>query len=178
MNIVVETQRTVVRAIEASDLQSYFAVESDDKAKKFLGGPLRKSNEEIRHNFPPRHWKLYDVMAVIERNSGSYMGRCSLKEDSENRELEIVLGSLWQGQGYGHEVCKALIFFAVNNLSAAGVNAKVHPENEASIRLLRKLGMEKIRTSSDTGIYKGFEIFYAAANVFRSGVLTNHRSDF
>lgn len=80
-----------------------------------------------------------------KKGSEVVIGRAGLtvREGFENPELGFVIGKKWQGRGYAKEVCSAILNYA-GDLGIERILAFAEMENEASKRLLRKLGFAKM----------------------------------
>jgi [ribosomal protein S5]-alanine N-acetyltransferase len=57
-------------------------------------------------------------------------------------ELFYKLGHPWWGKGYAHEACKVMLDFAFIEMHLGRIVTLVSKDNQASLRLMRKLGMK------------------------------------
>ena len=55
-------------------------------------------------------------------------------------ELQYFVANRFQNQGYGMEMCSAIMKYAQKRLSEYEICVRVCPENTASVRLAEKLG--------------------------------------
>jgi ribosomal-protein-alanine N-acetyltransferase len=80
---------------------------------------------------------------VVTRDEGRLIGRCTFHRwDRANYRAEIGYGldvEYW-GRGLAREAVGALLEFGFSRMKLHSVEARVDPENEASIRLLERLG--------------------------------------
>ena len=85
----------------------------------------------------------FGVWTILKKDSDEIIGRAgfSFREGFEGPERGYVIGRPWQGQGYATEVCRAILKYGFEELGFDEMHAFVRPENEASMRLCRKLGM-------------------------------------
>ena len=83
---------------------------------------------------------------LVRREDDLVIGTCTLAHlDAANRraELGFALGSNHWGNGYMGEALGALLAFSFDELSLHRLEADVDPRNDASIRLLEKLGFQR-----------------------------------
>ncbi len=77
---------------------------------------------------------------VFEEESGSLVGCCGLRPAGDEYELGFHLCPAFWGKGYGEEAARSVMEYAFTELGAHVLRAGHHPKNEASRRLLKKLG--------------------------------------
>ena len=101
----------------------------------------------------------YGLWSVFTKD-GTLIGCCGLSdvpnEAGETRpessaesglvrlELQYMLDEAYRHQGYGEEMCCAALAYAWTHTEHRAVWARIHPENEASIRLAKKLGFCRV----------------------------------
>ncbi len=140
------TKRLYLRKMKESDAPSLFSIWSDPDVTKFMNvsnftnenqanemikllDRLAQSNEAIR-------------FSIIELESTTIIGSCGYNSlDFENAKAEIgydIAKACW-GQGYASEAIYSLVEYAFTKLAFNRIEAKVHPENVNSIKVLQKL---------------------------------------
>ncbi len=143
----IATPRLRLRDFVKSDFDAIYAYSSDPRVTKFLFfGPrdedstadylegLLASQEEI----PRTRFEL----AVEESASGRVIGACDLSLIERNVvDLGYMLGLADWGNGYATEIALALIDAAFFDLRAERIISTVDVNNQASIRVLEKIGM-------------------------------------
>jgi RimJ/RimL family protein N-acetyltransferase len=80
---------------------------------------------------------------MVLKSSGQPVGICGLVKRSEQSPPDIgfsVLPTHYR-QGYTLEAARAVLNYARNELKLEMVLGLVHPENQASISLLKKIGI-------------------------------------
>ena len=96
--------------------------------------------------------------AVVKLKTGAVVGLCSLIEKEIAGQPEIELGyyllpAYW-GHGYATEAAVVVVDHARSHLGARSLVAVIDPENTASIRVARRLGMaferEELRSDGVT----------------------------
>jgi RimJ/RimL family protein N-acetyltransferase len=103
-------------------------------ARSFLGRTAREAQAVPRLNYE---------LAVVDRERNAVIGGCELlARRSTYREYEIgyCLGRAHWGVGLGDEVVRGLLSLAFGAVNAHRVYGLVDPENDASRRLLERIG--------------------------------------
>ena len=142
-----ETERLLLRSLDAGDVDALVALWTDPHVTAFLGGP--RNPEELQRTFredlrkqPP---DPFDLWPVIEKASGRLVGHSGLldKEVEGQQEVDLVyvfVPSVW-GNGYATEIGRALMQYAFEQASLKRLICLIEPENEASGHVARRLGM-------------------------------------
>jgi ribosomal-protein-alanine N-acetyltransferase len=147
---ILETERLSFRPHILSDREVYCAMEMDAEVRRFVGGnPL--SMEEAQRRFTnalkPVSGKL-NMWATVFKPEGKYIGRCGiyphLAHDGNTIPDEASLGlymtrEYW-GRGLATEASNAFIRFGFEVLELTRIVALVQVGNDASVRVLKKLG--------------------------------------
>jgi ribosomal-protein-alanine N-acetyltransferase len=147
LNLPIGTARLSLRDFVKSDFDAIRAYSSDPRVTKYLFfGPrdaestaeylegLLASQEEV----PRTRFEL----AVEEIESGRVMGACDLSLIERNVvDLGYMLGLADWGKGYATEIALALVDAAFFDLRADRIISTVDVNNQASIRVLEKIGM-------------------------------------
>ncbi len=142
--------RVALRWLEDSDLPALFEIFSDQEVMRYWSSPRwtdqaegLKMVERIRRCFA--EGSLYQ-WGVALRSDDGIIGTCTLADvDAQNRRAEIgfILRRDHWGQGDMSEATSTLLRFAFEELGLHRVEAGVDPRNEASIRLLERLGFQR-----------------------------------
>ena len=163
--MILNTERLLVRQFQANDAQDYCLIESDPRVKQFMNGVVNRTAEEFRSRIAELN-RDFDVMAIVLKKSGKYIGRCGLKRvtslqfDSTTRELSFVFGFEQWHQQLAPEIGKELIKFAFQRLNAPEVIAIVDPRHSACVRVLEKIGLAKYSEPwKDKSWQDGFPVF-------------------
>jgi len=145
MDYFLKSARLGFRGWTEADLPLAEALWGDPEVARFIGGPF--SPEMVRT-------RLQKEIAYMRASSVQYWPIFLLEGDQhvgcaglrpyrlEERiyELGYHLRPAFWGQGLAQEASRALIDFAFNTLGAQALFAGHHPENEASRRVLLKMG--------------------------------------
>ena len=144
------SERVALRWLEDSDAPALFKIFSDREVMRYWSSPPLKDEaeslelvERIRRCFA--EGSLYQ-WGVADLCDDAIIGTCTLADvDVQNRRAEIgfILRRDRWGQGYMSEATSTLLRFAFEELGLHRVEAGVDPRNEASIRLLERLGFQR-----------------------------------
>ena len=144
------SSRLVLRWLELSDVPALFEIFSDQRVMRYWSSlPWTDESEgvemveSIRRSFAKG--SLYQ-WGVARRSDDTIIGTCTLDHiDARNRRAEIGFSlrrDHW-GQGYMSEATRTFLRFAFEELELHRLEADVDPRNEASIRLLERLGFRR-----------------------------------
>ena len=145
MNIL--TERLMLRPVAAGDVEAVFSFAGDaDNARYMMFLPYA-SKEEVCKAIKSslREWEKPDPKRrdfILEYNKTA-IGEITLYFEGEPGEAEIgwILHPDHQRRGYTYEAVTALMAYARENWGVRRVFACCDSENEASRRLMEKLGM-------------------------------------
>jgi len=140
------------------DLEAKMEPQSIDERRSWLEWTIRSYTALQKLYQAP-----YGDRAVVLRETGELIGACGLVQlvgpfgllPSFNHNqmpagevrfttemgLFWALGSAFRGHGYATEAARALIAFAFNELNMARLVATTEYENQASLNVMRRLGM-------------------------------------
>jgi RimJ/RimL family protein N-acetyltransferase len=93
----------------------------------------------------------FDLWAVVESESGAYVGHAELKRRKGSDEVEIIyiLRKERWGCGYATEIARLLVEHGFHRYDLPRVLATVDYENLPSLRVLEKAGMRFLREETD-----------------------------
>jgi len=152
--------RLLVREFSVNDAENLFELTSDSDVVRYLEfGPTSRAEAQGLMDFAvgsslsvPRTG--YGLV-IVKYDTGSLIGSCGLQvsdDDSHTAELYVVFRRDRWGQGLVSELVPALISLAYGAAGFDCVYGVVHPDNNASIRML-----ERVRMVSDGTIPDVFE---------------------
>ena len=145
--IILVTNRCIIRETCLEDLDRLYEIYSGEGMTDFLE-PLFEEHEMektylqsyIEHVYT---YYGYGMWSILEKESGNVIGRAGIeyKEDEpDSLELGYLIDKSYQKKGYATEVCSAIIKYADEHLQITKLCSYIHPENNASIKLCKKLG--------------------------------------
>ncbi|MCQ2427482.1 MAG: GNAT family N-acetyltransferase [Clostridia bacterium] len=153
---VLTTERLILRELRKTDAKDMFEYAGRRDVVKFLTWEAHPDEEYTRRflEFVSGKYKegTYFDWAVIKRSEGKgrdaeppkMIGTCGFTRiDTQNFTAEIgyVINPDYRGHGYAPEACEAVLDFAFNKLEMNRVEARYIIGNDASRRVMDKLGM-------------------------------------
>jgi RimJ/RimL family protein N-acetyltransferase len=104
---------------------------------------------EARLRLASEEWaeRGYGLMAVVERESGRFVGRAGLRYWPQFDEAELgwaLHQDVW-GLGYATEAGRACMEWGLGELGLPYVTAMIQPVNLRSIKVAQQLGLEPLR---------------------------------
>ncbi len=185
---VIHTDRLTLRMVKKNDADDLFELCSRPETSKFSMWIAHQTIDDTKAliNYQISRYRRRECtfFAVEHNESGRVIGTCSyvsLESDFKIAEIGYSILSDFWGQGYGTEVADALTGFAFDRIGVQRVCARVLPENEASIRVLERIGF-KYEGTLKKGFYFNNKVsdvevyaitddeFYAQNEVFDDGV--------
>jgi RimJ/RimL family protein N-acetyltransferase len=146
----IETERLVIRSPEPGDFDSARAIWCDPRVRRYTGGV--PSPETFQRGFDDDLALAatdYGFRTVIERASAVHVGDCGLIQKTvESRpEVELVYffnADHW-GRGLATEAARAMLEHGRVALGLTRIVALIHPDNEPSANVARRLQMRHER---------------------------------
>jgi ribosomal-protein-alanine N-acetyltransferase len=145
---VLETERLFLRAMRRADAQDMYEYAQRADVTRFLLWVEHSSlayTEEYLKYIESRYaiGDFYD-WAVVLKDSGKMIGTCGFaKIDTLNdsAELGYVLNPEYRGKGIAAEAAERVVRFGFEELKLNRIEARFMQGNEASLRVMEKLGM-------------------------------------
>jgi len=100
---------------------------------------LQQAQQSVQEN--PRAFYAY---AVVRYDTGEWLGQCGLtvlSSDTRAFAWYSLLPKYW-GQGYMTEALQALLYAGATEFQLDQIFAECHPQNQASIRVMQKAGLQ------------------------------------
>ncbi|HBJ01011.1 GNAT family N-acetyltransferase [Lysinibacillus sp. UBA5990] len=141
-----ETERFILRKGTVDDCSDIFELYANENVVKYLPLNLFESVEDamVEINWYEKIFKEQIGLrwVIEEAKTKKVIGTCGyLNYEKEHNRIEIgydLKPDYW-GQGIMQETLGKIIHFAFTSMEINKIEAKVEPENKASIRLLGKL---------------------------------------
>ena len=146
-----ETARLRLRPCADGDARLAHALWTDASVRRFLFDDRVISVDEARSFVAAslatfeRHG--YGLWLAYERSDGRVVGFAGFLSSEEEGVPLLIYGvhpDCW-GEGYATEAAGAVLGYALESLSVPKVLADVDEPNAASVRVLEKLGMRRVR---------------------------------
>lgn len=161
-----ETNRLTLRPVSMTDAPAFLSYWSDPVVTKYMNIErfihIDQAKEMIAFFQDSAQKDQANRYSIFLKNQ--IIGSCGFNYlDIANQRTEIgyELGKSFWGHGYMSEVLKEMVNFAFDELKLVRIEAKVNPQNAASIHLLERNGFEKeglLRQYEKTS--KGFNDLY------------------
>jgi len=144
----IETERLLLRPMGTGDLDQFVALHADPEVTRFIR-PLDRDEAAERLRRDEREWseRRHGLFAVLDRESGNFLGRCGLKfwPQFEETELGWALRRDAWGHGYATEAGRACVEWGFSQLDLPYVTAMIAAGNLRSIRVAERLGFTHLR---------------------------------
>lgn len=158
---VIETQRLRIRPALMSDAERYYSYAKKPEVAQSTSWRPSRSLEHARELI--KSWReAYKErgmapMTVVEKASGIMIGTASFVDYNPTYKTVTVgysLDSDYWNRGYGTEISKALIEYAIGVFGVNRVQAYIRIDNAASIRVCEKAGMSLEGTLREAWLIK------------------------
>ena len=141
------TSRLFLRPIAPSDAPALFAARGDPEVMRFWDWPELKSATELEEIIRGQEHDLREGRmmwwVVALSPEGPAIGDCDLSEiDTHHGRAEVgfLFARAHWGKGYAREAMEAVLGHGFGQLGLKRLTARVHEGNDASIKLLARLG--------------------------------------
>jgi ribosomal-protein-alanine N-acetyltransferase len=163
MNLILETDRLILREFQLSDAEAFFAMDSNPKVHQYLWNkPVKKIEETIEIiEFVKKQYLDNGIgrFAMISKETNEFIGWAGLKFNTEvvnNKtnfyDIGYRLDEKFWGKGYASEATFEWLKYAFETMNIKTMEAAAHTENTASNRILQKIGMQMTETYLEDGI--------------------------
>jgi RimJ/RimL family protein N-acetyltransferase len=170
----IETRRLKLRPFTRGDVDAVYAYRSrEDVARYLTDGPMSREQVaeavQMRTSFTSFRGEETDkIYLAVERTSDhTMMGEVVLilrSQVSRQAELGYIINPEFHHQGYASEAGEALLQLGFDVISLHRIFARCHAHNEASARVMRRLGMRQEAHFREHNLNKGRweeELIYA-----------------
>jgi [ribosomal protein S5]-alanine N-acetyltransferase len=147
MNIILETNRLLLRTFTPEDAQLIYELNLDPEITRYTGDPVKDINlaKEVLEQVILPQYALYNHgrWAVYIKDNMEFIGWCGLKTRPERNEIDLgyrFLKTAW-GKGYATEAAFACIKYGFEKLNLQRIIGRAMPDNIGSLRVLEKCGM-------------------------------------
>jgi RimJ/RimL family protein N-acetyltransferase len=147
-----ETERLLMRPHVRDDLEAYHAVRADPEVVLYLYEDvltLEKAREKLdllmRSTALAGEDDWIDA-AIVVRDTGEYAGDVAfhwVSVQHRTGEVGFVIDPAHQGQGYATEAARAMLDWGFGSFGLHRIIGRTEARNEASARVLERLGMRR-----------------------------------
>lgn len=148
--IEIETDRLLLRRLQASDVKGIYAGYSDEKCMVYWSHTaftdISQAEKLIENEM--KWWDAGSAMrlAITLKDSQEFAGTIclhSFHEISKRAEIGYLLNQKYWQQAIMSEAIKAVVDYAFQQLGLNRIEADIDPENKASAALLTKTGFKR-----------------------------------
>lgn len=151
MTIKIETDRLLIRLMNLNDVDDSFEHRGDPEVSRYAGAQITREQAQERIQLQlDNPWARKDheklLLAIELKGENKLIGELMFKYTdtaSDNGEIGYRFNRRYQGKGYAYEATSALLHYLFNELKVQKINAVCVTLNEASWKLMEKLGMTK-----------------------------------
>lgn len=169
MNIVIETERLILRTFTTDDTGLIYKLNIDPEVTRYTLDPVKDTDQakEILENAILPQYALYNhgrwavhVKQDLGTDTMGFIGWCGLKARPELGEIDLgyrFMKKTW-GKGFATEAAYASLQHGFKNLGLPRIVGRALPGNGASLRVLEKIGMTYIGEQMIEGLlHKTYE---------------------
>ncbi|HEX2190623.1 MAG TPA: GNAT family N-acetyltransferase [Longimicrobiaceae bacterium] len=149
---VIRTARLALRRLSLADAEFILELVNDPDWLRNIGDRGVRTLEDARGYLLRGPMAMYEQLGyglwrVELRDDGEPIGICGLVRRDALPDVDVGFAFLprFRARGYAYEAAAATVEYAERALGLSRVVAVVSPGNDASIRLLEKLGMRRER---------------------------------
>lgn len=147
--IILETERLSIRELNAdTDAAFIFDLLNSPKFIQYIGDRGVRSAEDAANFIEDRYRQSYRDhgygLYAVELKDGKKIGMCGFvrRDTLPGPDIGFAFLPEFEGQGYGFESASAMMKYGRSHLGFGEILAITSIENDASIRLLEKLGFK------------------------------------
>ena len=147
MNVIIETQRLLLRTFTPGDAPLIYELTLDPDVTRYTLDPvvdIGQAKEILEKTILPQYVLYnYGRWAVHTKPGHEFIGWCGLKSRPELNEIDLgyrFMKKAW-GFGYATEAAFACIKYGFEKLGLQHIVGRSLPGNIASVRVLEKCGM-------------------------------------
>ncbi|MBT8099903.1 MAG: GNAT family N-acetyltransferase, partial [Gammaproteobacteria bacterium] len=145
---LLQTERLRLRRLTLADAGLMLSIWNDPDFVRHVGDRGIRSVDEARQALLDGAFRLYAEFGygpyrVALREADTPIGTCGLfrREGLTEPDIGFALLPEYCGRGYAYEAATAVLQHARESLKLRRLTAVVSPNNDASIRLIEKLGL-------------------------------------
>ena len=156
MNLILETDRLLLRPLELTDAEAMFAMDNNPEVHKYLWQkPTLAIEETIKTiEYVRTQYETHNIgrFATILKETGEFIGWTGIKfvhDHIENGNTNFYdygyrLNEKFWNKGYATEASIAWLDYGFNQMKIDKMNAYTHNDNGASNHILEKVGMTMV----------------------------------
>lgn len=139
--MIFETERLLVRQLQEADFEPFHEMQSDELVMRYTTGDAldeATNRQQLKmcmdaYSLPGNRFRVW---AIIRKSDSTFLGTCALTPHDGEPEVGYRFLRKHFGQGFGQEICDALIDHALNIMQVKSLVAFVDVRNTGSVRIL------------------------------------------
>ena len=166
MNYILETERLTLRELTLEDRTFIVELVNSPGWIKYIGDRNIKTDEQAKsylENGPIKSYKEngFGLWLVETKDTKKSIGMCGLlkRDYLDHPDIGFAFLPGFIGMGFGFEAANATMSFASDQLKLSSISAITLPANNASIRLLEKIGMNFMKSLSPPGNHEELHLY-------------------
>lgn len=163
MNLILETERLILREMLPSDAEALFEMDSNPNVHKYLWNkPLTSIDGVYQYIEMVKNQYLENNIGrfvVVLKKTNELIGWAGLKYNTEmiNNKIHFYdigyrLNEKFWGKGYASEASFAWLDYGFNVIKIKVMEAAAHTDNIASNRILQKIGLKMTEQYMENGV--------------------------
>lgn len=144
MKTTLQTPRLILGELSVSDAKNFYELNLNPNVVRYTGdAPFKSVSEavEFLKNYNPYREYGYGRWAVIEKETGKFLGWCGLKFDGKETDIGFRLFEEHWNKGFATESARACLAYGFNELNLKEIVGRAMKENSASVKVLEKIGL-------------------------------------
>ncbi|WP_338846480.1 GNAT family protein [Massilia sp. W12] len=157
---VLSTPRLLLRELQQRDAAAWYALQTDPAVMRWYGADMPRDVAQVERLIADyRSWQQAQsgIRWGIELE-GQLIGSCGfarINRGWHNAMLGYEIGPAWQGQGLMQEALQAILHYGFTSFQFHRIAAEIHHDNQASIKLVQKLGFRYEGVHREVGLWGG-----------------------
>lgn len=154
---ILETERLRLRGFRETDIDDFSTLNANPEFVAHIGQgePISATDSWNVMCWLIGHWHIrgYGFWVIEDKSTGEFLGRAGLWRPHEWPGVEIGWGltpKVW-GRGYATEAAHAILEWGFNHILCDEIISVIHPDNEASKKVARRIG----ETFKETAVVNG-----------------------
>jgi [ribosomal protein S5]-alanine N-acetyltransferase len=148
---MIQTKRLEIKPWEIGDAEAFFNLSQDQgfnlfPITQYQQKSIETARDWIKQNVDSVSKDKLGFQGIWEKSSGALIGIAGFRLftlEKENRyEITYRLRENAWGKGYATEAARAMLEYGFKNSPATEIAVSITPDNEASIKVAKKLGFK------------------------------------
>jgi ribosomal-protein-alanine N-acetyltransferase len=152
--MILRTERLIIRKFKPTDLASLLDMFTDPEVMKYIGPHRAMTQEETKDwlsNILHEQDRELTIYAVALKETDELIGVAGLHDEDGIKDFGYYFRTSVWGKGYAQESCSAIINYIETILQISDYQIFIADENIGSIKMIKKLGMQPIKSIEKSG---------------------------